>query len=588
MRLGADELIDFQTATSSSQRRLCGDAPRAVTVRTFASITCQRESAAVLACATVETSDLDLLVDAIRGAATCADIGAPHRPWLDPLAADMRLDALPPAALGDRSGCDPQGELIVGVVDDPDGQTRRGLTWPSSSGHLLLVGAPGSGTTTALLELAATFSAECRAGTAADSPAEAELYIIDANGDHRWDAVAGRSCCAGVVRLHEAERLLRLLDHLCRVIDTRRATVPSVGAVARATDLVVLIDGLAALRTELNQAEQWQQLDQLERIVAEGLNAGIRVAMSVERPGAVPSAMLGQIARRWVFHLSDPFDAGVLGLSAAVVPPPVAGRLFDTVEAAEAQVVAVRHTAAHDAHDAHERGEPRRGHRWDRLGELPAEIDVAALPDSVAEGGAVLAPIGVAFDDLRPAVLPIAGGEHVLVIGPARSGRTTALDTIVERWSSAHPDGWVGSVARRRSSACPGVSHPDIAALVAAMPNDRPVLAVIDDAELVDDPTGVLAALITDRRDHVTVVAAGRGDSLRANYGHWSAAVRRSRLGLVMAAANDLDGDLLGATLPRRLPIPARPGLAWLIADGDRRLMQVAVAPSTVGAAFPA
>jgi len=114
------------------------------------------------------------------------------------------------------------------------------------------------------------------------------------------------------------------------------------------------------------------------------------------------------------------------------------------------------------------------------------------------------------------------------------------------------------------------------------------VLAVIDDAELVDDPTGVLAALITDRRDHVTVVAAGRGDSLRSNYGHWSAAVRRSRLGLVMAAANELDGDLLGATLPRRLPIPARPGLAWLIADGDRRLMQVAVAPSTVGAAFPA
>ena len=364
--------------------------------------------------------------------------------------------------------------------------------------------------------------------------------------------------------------------------------MPSVGAVARATDLVVLIDGLAALRTELNQAEQWQQLDQLERIVAEGLNAGIRVAISVERPGAVPSAMLGQIARRWVFHLADPFDAGVLGLSAAVVPPPVAGRLFDTVEAAEAQVVAVRHTAAHDAHDAHERGEPRRGHRWDRLGELPAEIDVAALPDSVAEGGAVLAPIGVAFDDLRPTVLPIAAGEHVLVIGPARSGRTTALDTIAERWSSAHPDGWVGSVARRRSSARPGVCHPDTAALVAAVPNDRPVLAVIDDAELVDDPTGVLAALITDRRDHVTVVAAGRGDSLRSNYGHWSAAVRRSRLGLVMAAANELDGDLLGATLPRRLPIPARPGLAWLIADGDRRLMQVAVAPSTVGAAFPA
>jgi hypothetical protein len=45
---------------------------------------------------------------------------------------------------------------------------------------------------------------------------------------------------------------------------------------------------------------------------------------------------------------------------------------------------------------------------------------------------------------------------------------------------------------------------------------------------------------------------------------------------VVLAAANDLDGDLLGATLPRRLPIPARPGLAWLIADGDQRLVQIA------------
>ena len=43
-----------------------------------------------------------------------------------------------------------------------------------------------------------------------------------------------------------------------------------------------------------------------------------------------------------------------------------------------------------------------------------------------------------------------------------------------------------------------------------------------------------------------------------------------------MAASNDLDGDLLGATLPRRRPIPARPGLAWLIGRGEVRLIQVA------------
>ena len=53
--------------------------------------------------------------------------------------------------------------------------------------------------------------------------------------------------------------------------------------------------------------------------------------------------------------------------------------------------------------------------------------------------------------------------------------------------------------------------------------------------------------------------------------------VRRSRLGLVTTAANDLDGDLLGAMLPRRMPIAPRPGLVWLVSDGTFVLTQVAV-----------
>jgi S-DNA-T family DNA segregation ATPase FtsK/SpoIIIE len=106
-----------------------------------------------------------------------------------------------------------------------------------------------------------------------------------------------------------------------------------------------------------------------------------------------------------------------------------------------------------------------------------------------------------------------------------------------------------------------------------------PLLIVIDDAELVDDATGALAALISSRVEHVAVVAAGRPDALRTAYGHWTGAVRRSRLGIVMAASSDLDGDLLGVALPRRRPIPARPGLGWLVGDGRARLAQIARSP---------
>jgi S-DNA-T family DNA segregation ATPase FtsK/SpoIIIE len=102
------------------------------------------------------------------------------------------------------------------------------------------------------------------------------------------------------------------------------------------------------------------------------------------------------------------------------------------------------------------------------------------------------------------------------------------------------------------------------------------VLVVIDDAERVEDPAGRLAALVAERRPGVLVVAAGRPDALRPMFGHWTSVVRRSRIGVLLAACADVDGDLLGELLPRRRPLPPRPGLAWLVDGAGRRLVQVA------------
>jgi S-DNA-T family DNA segregation ATPase FtsK/SpoIIIE len=111
------------------------------------------------------------------------------------------------------------------------------------------------------------------------------------------------------------------------------------------------------------------------------------------------------------------------------------------------------------------------------------------------------------------------------------------------------------------------------------------VLIVVDDAERVAGAGGRLDALANDRHPDVTIVAAGRPDSLRALYGHWTGVIRRSRIGLVMSTGADTDGDLFGEPLPRRLPIAARTGLAWVIDAGGRRLVQIgrhaAVAMST-------
>ena len=110
-----------------------------------------------------------------------------------------------------------------------------------------------------------------------------------------------------------------------------------------------------------------------------------------------------------------------------------------------------------------------------------------------------------------------------------------------------------------------------------------PPLVVVDDAARVDDPAGAFAARLEQGEPGLAVIAAVHGDALRARFGHWTQVVRRSRRGLIMSSASDTDGDLLGASLPPRPQVAARPGLAWWVADGAFGQVQVlAPSPTTV------
>ena len=552
MRLGADEVVTFQTARCTRPVRDARRVARlgirdagasAVDPSVDSAVDSSVDSSAVSIRANTE---LELLVRSVRRAAELTGCASPHRPWLPPLASTE----VPDASVDDAFGPD-----VVGVVDDPDRQRRLPLRVPES-GHLAIVGSVGSGTTTALLAVAA-----CCAGRGA------EVHVLDALGDPRIQQLEDR---AGIVRLHERERVVRLLDHLTSTIARRSAGAP----IGDAAEVVLCVDGLGAVRAAFERDDEWSRLEQLDHIVAGGVACGVRVVATVSRAGSIPAAALTQIAHRWVFHLAEPLDGATLGVSPSAVPAPTPGRLVVAASGLEAQLF----VASVEARLDHaRRAAPR------TIATLASAVTLADLPRAVASGGDVLAPIGADFETLGPGILPMTAGEHVLVVGPQRSGRSTALCTIATCWQRAVPDGRVLCIAPRRSSVRVGDLFATADALVEsvgrAAASER-ILVVIDDAELVDDPGGRLAALLATRADHVMVIAAGRPEALRSAFGHWTTGVRRSRLGLVMSGCADMDADLLGAALPRRAPLAPRPGLAWMVAEGGRRLVQIARVPA--------
>jgi S-DNA-T family DNA segregation ATPase FtsK/SpoIIIE len=100
------------------------------------------------------------------------------------------------------------------------------------------------------------------------------------------------------------------------------------------------------------------------------------------------------------------------------------------------------------------------------------------------------------------------------------------------------------------------------------------VLLLVDDVEAVDPDGRVLPDVLA--RPDLVVVAAGRADTLRGLYSHWTRTVRQSRAGLLLQPDIDLDGDLLGVRLPRRTTTAIGPGRGYLCADGEVDLLQVA------------
>jgi S-DNA-T family DNA segregation ATPase FtsK/SpoIIIE len=434
----------------------------------------------------------------------------PRRPWLEPLPAPLPLDELHRHA----SGLAPW-ELALAVADDPDHQRRQPVTWDLDRGNLFVYGMPASGTegalTTVALALAERFG-----------PEQVHLYVLA--GHRRLAGLADLPHVAAVVAPGDVERQHRVVHRLLALLDARRS-----GSGAHQPRVVLLVDGLDSLLRSLDDPLGLRLADDLVRLLVDGPAGGIHALATADRPGTLPTRATARTEQRIATRLPDPYDYVSLGLRPhhATAQPP--GRGVDGSTGLELQLadpVAVKAALA-DLTTRAPWAAPARGpasvHR------LPDTTPVADLTSgSIDATRPWFVPIGLGDAALEPVGFHLHEADHAVVLGPARSGRSNLLATVATQVHRTRPNAVVVGLAPRRSPltdlafATCFATADHLASFVRALaPCGQPWIALVDDAELVADDHGALAAALQAGTGEGHVIAASRTDQFRPGYGHW-------------------------------------------------------------------
>ena len=594
VRVGSDEPITIQTAYTGRPAALGGSRP--VQLRRFRLVERPGRTPAASKRAGART-ELDVLVDAGCEAALMLGYTPPRRPWPEPLPDRLAFDSLgaqraaATASDGHATGHPPtdggtRDRAVVGIVDDPDRQRLIPLSWDLRSGNLLLIGNAGVGASRALASLAAALDDD----SSGPHIYASHIYALH-SGPAPIEQMAGRANVGDVIALADRARADRLVQELSNEVQ-RRVRNDDRDHADRPR-IVLMIDGMLAVRTELDDPtvpnNTWELL---LKVLADGPAVDVISALTIDRPSVVsgPIGALGE--QRWIFRLADRIDYSLFGLRQAEVPAMPDGRCIVGSTGLVAQVA-----------EPPEPGPPTTTttKRARPIRVLPTQVTVGDLDTAATQLSARPWRIGIGLSDatLTTTAVELHAGEHLLVCGPSRCGRSSTLAALAQavrirqtgqedrqaparlRVACLAPGRsplptWLDNDFRATDASIELLMLRDASEVAQLAPeDDRSTLLLVDDAELIDDPTGALTAIAHAERPDLAIVAAVRAELLRSNYNHWARSLRRSRTAILLRPG-DVDAELTGIAVPRR-GIPTTLGRGFLARDGELSVIQFAL-----------
>ena len=532
--------------------------------------------------------DIDRIVATVTAAAAIGGVPAPRKPWLKTLATSYSLERLKQRK---------DTEIVLGVMDDPDNQRQVTEYFrPDTDGNLLYVGAGGSGKTTALRSLALAAAITPRSGPV-------HVYGLDFAGGG-LGSLEPMPNVGSVITGDDEERVVRLISWLSGRIEERAVRFSAMRADtltayrelsgnASEPRLLLLLDGFSAFRAEYESSTLLLPTYQaFQRMLIDGRAVGIHVAVTADRPSAVPSSVSTAFQRKVVLRLSEDDGYLALGVPRDILnPASPPGRCVQVDQPQELQlaILGQEANAAAQARVTEELANELTGlHQVhpEPIRSLPTIVTAAELPHSLA-GRPVL---GVADSTLEPIGFKPSG--TLLVSGPAQSGRSSAVRWLAESVRRASPEVPLVHLTGRPSPLSgldlwrvTGTGIADVAAkleklteIASAPAGEEPAVAIF--VEYVTDFVGTPAEQgLTDlvkacRRNGQLIVGEGEASTWS---GLWSliTEMRAARTGLLLQPDQHDGETLLRTALPRIRAGANPPGRGFWVSGGKALKVQV-------------